>query len=47
MNFLDALTLLFVAGKFFGGLDWSWWWVFSPTLLRIVAGVVVSALRRG
>jgi hypothetical protein len=30
MGFLPVLTLIFVAAKLFGMIDWSWWWVFVP-----------------
>jgi hypothetical protein len=30
LNFCHALTLLFVAFKLTGVIDWSWWWVWSP-----------------
>lgn len=48
IGFLGALALLFVAGKIFGFLDWSWWWVFSPIWIpwAIIAtgGVVFGAV---
>ena len=40
--FMGVLTLLFVAAKLFGFIDWSWWWVFSP--LWIEAAFVVILL---
>ena len=52
MGFINALTLVFVAAKLFGAIDWSWWLVFSPTLvhvgifLTIFAAVVVKGIRR-
>ena len=30
MGFLGALTVLFVALKLTGYIDWSWWWVLAP-----------------
>lgn len=40
IGFVGALTVLFAAGKIFGYLDWSWWWVFSPIWITwsVVAG---------
>ncbi len=29
-NAITLLTLLFVALKLTGHIDWSWWWVLSP-----------------
>jgi hypothetical protein len=28
-----VLTLIFVVLKLVGVIDWSWWWVVSPTLI--------------
>ena len=30
-----VLTLIFFVLKCTGLIDWSWWWVFSPTLISI------------
>ena len=35
IGFTDALTLLFVGLKLTHRIDWSWWWVVSPTLVAI------------
>lgn len=35
VGFLSLLTLVFVTGKVFGALTWSWWLVFSPLLIGI------------
>jgi hypothetical protein len=42
---LSGLTLLFAAGKIFGFLNWSWWWVFSPIWIPVVVwlGIVILA----
>jgi hypothetical protein len=53
MGFLGWVTLIFVAGKVFKFIDWSWWVVFSPLfasfalviILVIVAGIL-SAIER-
>lgn len=42
IGFINLLTLVFVAAKLFEYIDWSWWWVFSPTLIS--AGIVVAVL---
>ena len=31
IGFLGALTLVFIVLKLIGTIDWSWWWVLSPT----------------
>ncbi len=30
LGFVDALTLLFIALKLTGQIDWNWIWVLSP-----------------
>jgi phosphatidylglycerophosphatase A len=48
MNFIELLTVLFVGLKLTNYIDWSWWWVLSPTwiswLLAIAALVIYSWL---
>lgn len=39
MTFINLLTLLFVALKLTNFIDWSWWWVLSPTLLNVFVTV--------
>ena len=36
-----VLTLIFVVLKLVGTIDWSWWWVLSPTLIPIGLTLVV------
>lgn len=33
---LTGLTLLFVAAKLLGYIDWSWWLVLLPGIIKIV-----------
>jgi len=40
--FLPLLTLVFVIGKVFGYLTWSWWFVFAPLL--VPAAIVVTVI---
>ena len=35
LSFLSLLTILFVGLKLTHYIDWSWWWVLSPTLFQI------------
>ena len=37
-----VLTIIFVVLKLVGVINWSWWWVFSPTLIEI--GLVILIL---
>lgn len=44
VDFVGFLTLLFVALKLTGYVDWSWWWVLSPLWLTAVLFVAIIAL---
>jgi hypothetical protein len=41
LSFLSLLTLLFMGLKLTSHIDWSWWWVLSPTLFQIGLGFLV------
>lgn len=32
---LGLMTIAFIVLKLCGVIDWSWWWVLSPTLIPI------------
>ena len=36
------LTVLFIALKLCGIIDWSWWWVLSP--IPITLGIILGVL---
>ena len=36
------LTVLFIALKLCGIIDWSWWWVLSP--IPIVLGILLGVI---
>jgi len=38
------LTLLFIALKLLGYIDWSWWWVLSPIWISIGVFFLVLAV---
>ena len=42
MKFFPALTLLFIALKLLGFIDWSWFWVLSPVWILILLAVFIS-----
>jgi hypothetical protein len=51
-SFPTLLTVLFIALKLCGVIDWSWWWVLSPIPITIgialmVFAVVISVLMFG
>ncbi len=37
--FVVNLNLIFVAGKIFNAIDWSWLWVMSPLIITTVIGI--------
>ena len=45
MGFLEWLTLLFIALKLMGYVEWSWWWVLSPIWIVIVLFVIYTILK--
>ena len=40
MGLLEVLTLIFVALKLTGHIDWSWFWVLSPLIFAILFYIV-------
>lgn len=44
MNFLSVLTLIFIALKLTGFIDWSWWFVVMPTLIHAALVLVMILL---
>ena len=41
IGILGTLTLIFTVLKLVGVIDWSWWWVLSPSLLAIALTIIV------
>ena len=46
LGFSEALTILFIALKLCGVIDWSWLWVLSPiwitlSLIAVIAVIIV------
>ena len=39
VDFIDALTLLFIGLKLTGTIDWSWWWVLSPMWISLAVAI--------
>ena len=50
LGFVDALTLLFIALKLTGQIDWNWVWVLSPIWISVsflaVLAVVILLIGR-
>lgn len=43
IGFVGLLTILFIALKLTGYIDWSWWWVLSPLWIAAIMGLGVIA----
>jgi hypothetical protein len=41
IGFSGLLTVLFVALKLTGYIDWSWWWVTSPLWIGLAVVILV------
>lgn len=49
MGYIEWLQLAFIILKLTKYIDWSWWWVLSPTLIGLTIGlllIVLFVLRR-
>jgi hypothetical protein len=46
IGFGGALTILFIALKLLGQIDWSWWWVLSPIWFSLLSvfGILLVGL---
>ena len=40
IGFTGLLTIVFIVLKLIGKIDWSWWWVLSPSLISIGLALV-------
>lgn len=40
----NLLTVLFVALKLTGYINWSWWWVLAPSWIPFVVAIVLIIL---
>lgn len=43
-SFLTLLTVLFIALKLTGYIDWSWWWVLAPLWGQFVLVLVIIVI---
>ena len=44
IGFSGLLTILFIALKLMGYINWSWWWVLSPIWISTIIVLVVIGL---
>jgi hypothetical protein len=42
VGFTSLLTLMLIAFKILGFIDWSWWWVVSPIVIGFVVEVAAK-----
>lgn len=42
IGFTSLLTLMLIAFKILGFIDWSWWWVVSPIIIGFVLEIVLK-----
>jgi hypothetical protein len=47
IGFAGLLTILFIALKLLGKIDWSWWWVLSPLWISASIALCVIAVVLG
>lgn len=43
-GYLGLLSLIFVAAKVTGHIDWSWWIVFSPVILHFAIVLIIIVI---
>jgi hypothetical protein len=41
IGFTGLLTILFIALKLTGVINWSWWWILSPVWISAIIAIVV------
>lgn len=45
INLCSPLTIVFLVLKLCGEIDWSWWWVLSPTWIPIALVLILIIIR--
>ena len=49
LGLTDLLGVVFITLKLLGVIDWSWWWVLSPFIFKLIAiviGCTVAEVRK-
>jgi hypothetical protein len=44
LDYIIVLTIVFVVLKLTDTIDWSWWWVLSPLLIRFGIFIVLGLI---
>lgn len=47
IGFTGVLTILFIALKLTGYINWSWWWVLSPVWISAIIFLVIFLVAIG
>lgn len=45
INLCSPLTIVFLVLKLCGEIDWSWWWVLSPTWIPIALVLTLGIIK--
>jgi len=46
ITFSDLLTLLFIALKLIGEIDWAWIWILSPIIIAMICNIIFDSIIR-
>jgi hypothetical protein len=41
IGFFGLLTIVFIALKLLGKINWSWFWVLSPIIFSVSIGIII------
>lgn len=44
IGFVGALQILFIALKLLYKINWSWWWVLSPTWMTLLIWILIATV---
>lgn len=44
ISFVNLLTITFIVLKLTHVIDWSWWWVLSPSWISLAIGILLMLL---
>lgn len=47
VSFTGLLTIVFIALKLTGYIDWDWIWVLAPTWISILLSIIIIAVMFG
>ena len=44
LSISGVLTLIFIVLKLVGTINWSWWWVLSPTWISLILWLILVVI---